>query len=126
MSYLRLLAIFATFFSTGIATNSAELGAGQIVLYGILTIALMFWPIQIIVFILRNHEHLEEPDFKQKYGSYYQGIRTNSFSSLLYEAVFAVRRFDIIVINLLFTVNSPISGLKRNMYLEKILMFHCL
>ena len=59
-----MLAIFATFFSTGIATNSAKLGAGQIVLYGILTIALMLWPIQIIIFILRNHEHLENPDFK--------------------------------------------------------------
>ena len=47
----------------------------------------------------------------------------DSFLALCYNAVFAVRRFDIILMNIYFTEGSPISGVERSQYLHKIICF---
>ena len=46
-----------------------------------------------------------------------------SFSALCYDAVFAVRRFDIVLVNLFFSIDSPLSGAERSFHLFKVLGF---
>ena len=46
-----------------------------------------------------------------------------SFSSIVYYAVFSVRRFDLIIINQYLSQKSPLSGVERSLYLEKITLF---
>ena len=52
----------------------------------------------------------------------YAGIKYN-FTSLCYNAVWSVRRFDIILMNQLLTAGNPITGFDRNFYLHKIICF---
>ena len=40
-----------------------------------------------------------------------------------YQAVFAVRRWDIIIANMLFTQSFPLLDLARHHYLEKVMCF---
>ncbi len=47
-------------------------------------------------------------------------------TALTYNAVFAVRRFDIIMMNIFFTAGSPLSDFYRSWYLQKILCFLCI
>ena len=62
-------------------------------------------------------------DFKTKFSTLYQGIKLDSFRALCYNSIFAVRRFNIILMNIYFTKGSPLSGLDRTYYLQKILCF---
>ena len=57
-----------------------------------------------------------------KFSAMYAGIRSD-FTSLCYNAVWSVRRFDIILMNQLFTAGNPVTGFDRNFYLHKILCF---
>ena len=59
----------------------------------------------------------------KKFSPMYQGIKYNSFLALCYNAVFSVRRFDIVLINIYFTAGSPISKFDRTQYLQKIFCF---
>ena len=43
--------------------------------------------------------------------------------ALAYNAVFAVRRFNIVLVNMFFTAGSPLSGFDRSWYLQKIISF---
>ena len=70
-----------------------------------------------------KQDKLEEEFFKLKFETLYQGIKTGSFRSLCYYGVFAVRRFNIVLINLYFTKDSPMSGVDRSNYLFKIIGF---
>lgn len=63
------------------------------------------------------------PEFRTKYNTLYQGIKTNSFTALCYNSIFSVRRFDIVLVNTYLTAESPLSGLDRTLYLAKILLF---
>ena len=49
-----------------------------------------------------NHDRLNEPTFFDKWKGMYNGMRTASFQSILYYAVFSVRRFDLVLDNLVF------------------------
>lgn len=51
---------------------------------------------------------------------------TKKLTALTYNAVFAVRRFDIILMNIFFTAGSPLSDFSRSWYLQKILCFLCI
>ena len=55
----------------------------------------------------------------------FQGIRPDSFRALCYNAIFCMRRFDIVLMNSFFTKGSPLNGLNfdRTHYLEKIFCF---
>lgn len=59
----------------------------------------------------------------QRYGTLFQGIKYGSYRALCYNAVFCVRRFDIVIINQYFSKDSPMSGVDRTHYLFKIILF---
>ena len=50
-------------------------------------------------------------------------LKVDKFNAVIYNAVFAVRRFDILLVNLWLSQDSPMSGVERTFYLEKILFF---
>ena len=96
------------------------------IVYAILVLFFMFWPLLVGCFLLKNHEKLQRDDyqakaFKVKYDALINDIRHKSFITLLYPTVFAVRRFNIVMVNILFTQDSPLSGVERTLYMEKIL-----
>ena len=53
-------------------------------------------------------------------------MNTEKLTALTYNAVYAVRRLDIILMNIFFTAGSPLSGLERSWYMQKILCFLCI
>ena len=118
--YLKLFNDFLTLFLFAVAHDLNWVMLIQSSLYIIL---LTVWPIWSIYFLLKNQTKLEEPVFKQKFSTIYQGIKPNSFKALCYNAVFSVRRLNIILINVYLTKDSPLSGLDRTYYLHKILCF---
>ena len=77
----------------------------------------------IVYFLLKNYKNLPDPVFKVKFNALTNGIQLDRFSSVIYNAVFSVRRFDLILVNLFFSQGSPLSGCERNFYMEKILLF---
>lgn len=93
------------------------------IVYGVLIFFLMMWPLWTLYFLIRDRKKLGKPAHKAKFGSLYSGHRTKSFKALMYNAVFAVRRFDLVLINVYFTAGSPLSGVERSWYLQKILSF---
>ena len=92
-------------------------------MYGVVTFLLILWPLWTVYFLLKNYDNLQEPAFKTKFNALTNGIKLEKFSAVMYNAVFAVRRFDLILVNLLLTKNSPLSGSKRTFYMEKIVLF---
>ena len=117
VGYLKLMNQFAQMLLIGLATMEDP---GLIPLSLLVVICLTLWPVFTVAFLIRKRNKLEKPAFKEKYSSLYQGIKTNSFLALCYNGVFAVRRFDLILINILFTKDSPITGVSRSHYLDKI------
>ena len=75
-----------------------ESGIGSIVGAIIPVLILMLWPPFSALFLVKNHEQVEKKDFIAKFGAMYAGIRSD-FTSLCYNAVWSVRRFDIILMN---------------------------
>ena len=59
--------------------------------------AWLFW------FLMRNFKQLGNVDFFNKFKSLYMGLQLSSVAAVAYKAVFAIRRFDLIVDNLFFT-----------------------
>ena len=99
VSYLRLFSVFATLVAMGIME---ELSTTLIIIYSIFVVALMMWPLAIAYWLLKNHEKLTDPAFHSKFKALYNGIRVISFQAILYKAFFAVRRFDIVLDNIVF------------------------
>ena len=91
--------------------------------YSLVIAVLVIWPIWSSFFLLKNQARLTDEVFSTKFSTLYQGIKLNSFRALLYNSVFSVRRFEIILMNVFFTANSPLSGIDRTFYLQKILCF---
>ena len=77
---------------------------------------MIFWPLWTLRILLKNHHMLDESAFKQKYGALYDGIRIGSVQPVTYIAVFSVRRFDLILVNLYFSLDSPLSGFTEMHY----------
>jgi len=46
----------------------------------------------LVLFLLYNHDLLEDPQFKQRYGALYEGIDTTRTTALFYYSAFALRR----------------------------------
>lgn len=59
----------------------------------------------------------------QKHSTIYQGIRIESKEALLYNVVFCVRRFYIVLINFYFAPAFPFSDYESHAYLLKVLTF---
>ena len=98
VSYLRVLSVFASLVYVGFAVKTHY---GYLILYGLITGILILWPVGVIGFMLKNNDKIDDKEFRGKYDALYQGIKTTSWQALVYNAVFAVRRFDIILDNLL-------------------------
>lgn len=120
VSYLKLFNQFASLICVALIKGTDTLG---IIFPSVCVVILMIWPFWTIFHLLRNKDRLEDPVFKQKFKVIYSGIKTNSFLALCYHAVFSMRRFDIVLMNLYFTADSPLSGLESTHYLYKILIF---
>jgi len=91
--------------------------------YGFLVVLLMVWPLWTLYFMIGARKNLGKPKHLEKFGSLYAGIKTKGLKALAYNAVFAVRRFDLVLVNVFFTAGSPLSGIERTWYLQKILCF---
>ena len=50
----------------------------------------------------------------------YDGIKTHTLLALLFQAVFTVIRFDLVLMNLVLSADSPFTGAKQSIYLLKI------
>ena len=57
---------------------------------------------------------------KTKHEILYNGICTDNVLALIYNAVFCVRRFDLVVINIFFSADFSMSLFDKNQYLLKI------
>jgi hypothetical protein len=95
----------------------------QTIAYIVGLIALCMWPVFIVYFLTRNKEKLEERKFSAKFDALYQGIHTNRMSALIYNAVFCVRRFDIVLVNMIFSPGFPIFNWESHQYVFKNLAF---
>ena len=68
------------------------------------------WPLFIIIFMLKNQSKLEDKTFTQRWGTLYQGIHKNKIIALIYNAVFCLRRFEIVLVNMFFSPGFPLSN----------------
>ena len=73
--------------------------------------------------MLKNSDKLAEASFRYKFNALIDDIKVDKFNAIIYNAVFAVRRFNILLINLWLSEDSPLSGVKRTFYFEKIILF---
>ena len=53
----------------------------------------------------------------------YNGIKISSTAAISYKAIFAVRRFDIILDNMVLAQDAPLFNLERDHNLEKVIVF---
>ena len=119
-SYFRLVGIFFSLLLVGIK-RSDEIW--EVVIYGSVVCFFFVWPLWVFWFLLRSFDSLGDPDFFAKFRSLYTGIKLSSAAAISYKAAYAVRRFDIIFDGLVFTQDSPITGIERNHYFEKVIIF---
>lgn len=120
VGYLKLFNQFVTLLFLAYANDQ---GVPLVVGYGCIVAFLTLWPLWTEYFLIKNQSQLKDKTFFDKFASLYQGINTKSFGALCYNAVFAVRRFDLVLLNVYFTQDSPLSRLDRTMYLFKIIGF---
>ena len=95
----------------------------KLVTYTFLVIFFFCWPALIMIFLLQKFEQLDTPECKEKFAPLYLGINVKSPEALSYKSIFAIRRYNIICINIIFTVNSPVLGENRNLFLVKVILF---
>lgn len=122
VSYLKTATSLFPFFLTELA-NSESTTRYMLIPLGLGMLLLIVWPLLMARFLLKNQEQLEDPVFRRKWHSLYDGIRLDSFSSLLYVSVFSVRRFDLVLVGVYFSQDSYLSGFDETNYSLKILSF---
>ena len=91
-----------------------------IVFYLVLIALLILWPLWTIKFLFSNQDKLKDPNFRRKHHSLYDGIKTHTLLALLFQAVFTVIRFDLVLMNLVLSADSPFTKAKESIYLLKI------
>lgn len=119
VSNLKLTVTIFGFLVAKWSFESFVTGATSVaLLFGVF--GLIVWPLFIMFTLERNFFKLEEDAFKKRHETIYQGIQTSSREALLYYSVFAMRRFYLVVINVVF---SPREKGEKNEYLLKIIFF---
>ena len=83
-------------------------------IYVSMILLLCIWPLFVVMFMLRNYDKLHETKFSQRWDTLYQGIHLYKRPSLLYNAIFSVRRFDIVFINMFFSPGFPLSNFESH------------
>lgn len=118
-SYFRLAAIFFSLFLLDIRGTPDFFT----ILYAAITIFFTIWPFLIVWLLLSNFTRLSSDEFKVKYKSLFVGLKIESTGAMAYYAIFSIRRFDLILNNVFFSRNSPISGYDRHHYYDKIIIY---
>ena len=75
--------------------------------YMIALAGICVWPFFIVIFMIKNQHKLEDPQFARKWDALYAGFQTDKLISLFYNAVFCLRRFDIVLVNMIFSPGFP-------------------
>ena len=73
--------------------------------------------------MLRNQHKLADAKFAQRWDTLYQGIHLNNMAALLYNAVFCLRRFQIVLVNMVFSPGFPLTRFDQHQYLFKQFAF---
>ena len=73
--------------------------------------------------MLKNQGRLHEPKFAQRWDTLYQGIHQNYKGALFYNAIFCLRRFYLVLINMIFSPGFPITNFEQHQYLMKQFAF---
>ena len=66
---------------------------------------------------------MNDEAYRKKFNSLYEGIHVQSFSALCFQAIFAVHRFDLVIVNIMFTKDSPLTQFDQTESALKILCF---
>ena len=90
---------------------------------GVILCFIVLYPGLVIVGLLKNHHRIEEEKFKTAFNSLFNGIQTRSKQALIYEAIFCIRRFFIVFVNISLSSNVPLNNFVKHRYLFKILIF---
>ena len=98
--YFRLFPVFTIFLLASLKKNENDT---QILIYTLIVAFFTIWPILIINFLLCNFNWLNNINFFTRYKSLYKNIKETSPSALSFYAIHALRRFDIVVVNLVFS-----------------------
>lgn len=85
--------------------------------------SLIIFPIFVMIFVMKYQHLMSQPQFAQKWSTLYQGIDMNKLSALFYNAIFCVRRFNIVLVNMFFSPGFPLSNFEQHHYLLKNLCF---
>lgn len=93
------------------------------VAYMLVIVGICIYPVFIMRFMIKNQSKLLEKDVANKWDTIYQGIHTDKLGTLFYNAVFCVRRFNIVLINMFFSPGFPLSNFKQDQYLFKNFAF---
>ena len=83
----------------------------------------LIYPIFIMYFLQKNQDILETRQMKRKYSTAYDGIYTESKQALLYNSVFCLRRFHIVLINITLNAECPWTNFEESRYFYKIILF---
>ena len=70
-------------------------------------IGICLWPLWIMYFLFKNQNRLLEPKFAQRWDTLYQGIHQDEKEDLLYNAIFCLRRFYIVFVNMILSPGFP-------------------
>ena len=84
------------------------------VAYMLVIVGICIYPVFIMRFMIKNQSKLLEKDVANKWDTIYQGIHTDKLGTLFYNAVFCVRRFNIVLINMFFSPGFPLSNFKQD------------
>ena len=84
---------------------------------------LIVYPLAQMYFLIKYQDRLEEKKVIQRFSTLFDGMKTESKLALLYNTVFGMRRFFIVLINISLSPNCPWSNFEQHRYLYKILIF---
>lgn len=85
------------------------------------------FPVFICVFYCRSFARWNDPDFDQKYGAVFEGLRKDRRSSLLYPLIFSVRRILLTLLAFFFSHDFFIQVNLMNLLtsIQLIYLIHC-
>lgn len=63
---------------------------------------MIFFPVSVLCFLLKSRSRLPDRKVKARYGTLYQGIKTDNKSTAMYTAVFILRRLFFVCLVVFF------------------------
>ena len=84
---------------------------------------LLVYPVFLSGFLIKNQIRLEEPYFKKRFSTAFDGIEIEYKQALIYGTVFLVRRFWIVFANIMLNADCPWTNFEENRFFYKIMVF---